>query len=70
MFAVKETIREATKICVSVFDDETCLVCATWHGVAFEADDDVIVLPNRHCTCPHGCRCRWVWSDANAQLRA
>jgi hypothetical protein len=50
----------ASRVCMSVFDDETCVACAAWHGVEFDVDDAVVELPNVHCTCPLGCRCYWV----------
>jgi hypothetical protein len=54
----------ASRICMSVFDHETCAACAAWHGVEFDVEDGVVELPNVHCTCPLGCRCFWVDADA------
>ena len=42
------------------------MVCAAWHGVQFDIDDDVVVLPNKHCTCPQGCRCRWIPAEPDS----
>ena len=52
-----------SRVCMSVFDHETCAVCAAWHGVEFDVEDAVVELPNVHCTCPLGCRCSWVIAD-------
>jgi hypothetical protein len=49
---------------MSVFDHETCVACAAWHGVEFDVEDSVVELPNVHCTCPLGCRCYWVTADS------
>ena len=59
LFFVSESPEELTRIYVSVFDDDTCMACAAWHGVEFDVDAEVVSLPNPYCTCPQGCRCYW-----------